>query len=331
MIARAFDESGVSASILPWKLHSGNPLDLLRSQLSKAYVARRDADYLNANAVELEREVMGKKPEYVLVMNGGIVTEETRRFCDRSGTKLVLWAYDNIARFRWVADHARDYDMAYTYEPQDVKPLAELTPTKYLPLAYDPEAYRRLEGSDRKETDLCFVGSVAEVRPERRQLLGGITRELSGLRIEIWSDTKHWYSPFKYQQILAIRSGRNLDLRLQTADHSEINELYNRSKICLNIHHPQSRGAVNPRSFEILGSGGLLLTDREMQGIELLEEGRDYACYSSLDDLLTKVKAFVADSEKRKKIAESGHSIAERAHTYKARASAILSDLQTVS
>jgi len=329
MIARAFDECGVRSSTLSWQLHSGNPLDLLRSQLSKGYVARRDDDYLRANAAALEREVMGKKPDNVLVMNGGIVTEATRRYCDKSGTKLVLWAYDNIDRFRWIAEHARDYDMAYTYEPQDVKPLSELTPTKYLPLAYDPEVYRRLPGSDQKETDLCFVGSVAEVRPERRRLLGGIARGLPELRIEIWSDTKHWYSPFKYQQILAIRSGRNLDFRLRTAEHSEINELYNRSKICLNIHHPQSRGAVNPRSFEILGSGGLLLTDRKMDGVELLEEGRDYVCYSSLDDVLTKVNAFVADGERRMEIAESGHSIAERAHTYKARASTILDDLRT--
>jgi spore maturation protein CgeB len=84
--------------------------------------------------------------------------------------------------------------------------------------------------------------------------------------------------------------------------------------------------AVNPRTFEILGSGGLLLTDRRLDDIEGFEEGEGYIHYSNEAELLLMLRDALEDEQKAAYIADIGHSEA-RAHTFEHRARRILGDL----
>lgn len=120
----------------------------------------------------------------------------------------------------------------------------------------------------------------------------------------------------------------NIDLTRRTLDHTEINGIYASSKVCLNVHHPQSIGALNPRSFEILGSGGLLLTDRDMDGLDGIENGKAYLQYSSREDLVDKLRHALEDDGRRRSVAENGHLAVVNAHTFKHRAKSMLSDLR---
>jgi spore maturation protein CgeB len=124
-----------------------------------------------------------------------------------------------------------------------------------------------------------------------------------------------------------LRLGRpNLEINARTVTHEEINRIYVGSKVCLNIHMGQSIGAPNPRNFEILGSGGTLLTDRDLSVLEGYESGKGFVRYTDRTSMRERAKELTEDEELRKKVAEAGHSIAASRHTYVHRAKRILED-----
>lgn len=85
---------------------------------------------------------------------------------------------------------------------------------------------------------------------------------------------------------------------------------------------------MNPHTFEILGSGGFLLTDRTLDGVHGFESGTDYWLYLDTESLIQSIREFPADGDKRERIANHGHEKTKRHHTYAARASKILKDLR---
>ena len=63
-----------------------------------------------------------------------------------------------------------------------------------------------------------------------------------------------------------------------------LNKLYNMAKVCINIHRDNSRRchtALNLRTFEILGSSQILVSDRVVGIDELFEVGKEViVCYN---------------------------------------------------
>ena len=83
----------------------------------------------------------------------------------------------------------------------------------------------------------------------------------------------------------------------------EVNAYYNRSKICLNIHHEQSQEGCNPRFFEIMGTGGFQLVDdnsyvRDKIGSTLIR-------YSDYEDLKSKITYSPYSTQKSGRRAQS--------------------------
>jgi spore maturation protein CgeB len=239
--------------------------------------------------------------------------------------KLVTWACDSVQHYHQIADVAATCDLAYTFEPTDVQELSKLTRAKYLPLAYDPSKYHPINSSKRCGIDIAFVGTLHS--PGRRELLRYVARELPDAEIEVWSDSRNWYSPLRLNDILFTASQRNLHLRRKTLEHASVNQIYNDSRICLNITHPQSIEGVNPRTFEVLGSQGLLVTDKRLDSLEDFVCGRDYVLYASRSNLIDKLSRYLSDEEGGFEIRESGHSKVEKRHTYAHRALTIMNDL----
>ena len=327
-ISAAFQACGVASVPLEWQTHKHNPLEYYKRLLSKKYSERHERNSRRDNSLAFERAIAKVKPDYAIVMNGVALTDAAKEECKKNGTKLVHWAYDSPVRLPWVLEQAKGFDLIYTYEPDDVELFSSLAPTSYLPLGYDDRIYRSASPSQSRDIDLCFVGAIRRIWPKRIELLQEVAGELKRGNVEIWSDTIPYYSPSRFLDLLIIGAGRNLRVRRKEASHEEINSLYNRSKICLNIHHSQSRRALNPRTFEILGSGGFLLTDRTLDGVYGFESGKDCWLYSDTESLIQSVREFLADGDKRERIANHGHEIAKRYHSYVARASKILKDLR---
>lgn len=325
MIASGFEACGVQPSELEWKYPKRSFVQEIMFYSSRKFRLKLDEEQDRANALALEHAVLETSPDYVLVMKAVELTEKTKEHCRETKTKLVMWAYDSATEFPVIARAAPAYDLVYTYEPADLDILAKTCAPKFLPMAFDPNHYHR-KNDRKKSTDICFIGAV-DSHPERQKLIRLIAARFRDRSIDVWTDSIHLYSHRRLNDLFFVGLRRNIRIHRKTIDHDQINDIYNRSRICLNIHHVQSRRAVNPRTFEVLGSGGLLATDRKLDDIEGFEEGEGYIYYSDDTDLIDKLRTAFEDEFRMEFVADIGHS-KERTHTFELRARTILNDLR---
>jgi len=82
---------------------------------------------------------------------------------------------------------------------------------------------------------------------------------------------------------------------------------------------PQRIKQVRLRDFEIPMSGGFYLTEQLEELGEFFELGKEVACYRDGEDLVEKVKYFLANEEEREAISVAGRQRALRDHTWQKR------------
>jgi spore maturation protein CgeB len=328
MIGDAFRACGLRVSALEWKHLRRNLAQEIGFYGSGRYRLRLAHKQDELNTVAIESAMERLSPDIILVMKAAQLSPKTVKTCEAKGVKRILWAYDSAREYPLITKTACDYDRVYTYEPDNVKMLSELCDARYLPMGYDPRLYLPVGGrGSGRDVDISFVGALRDT-PVRKETIRHVALEMPDRTVGVWTDTIHWYSHRRLNDRRFIMGRPNIRLSRRTIDHAEINEIYNRSKVCLNVHHPQSVGALNPRTFEILGSGGLLVTDRRMDGLDGFEDGTGYIFYSSLEDLTEKLRPILENDEARRTTAEKGHQAAFNGHTFEQRAKRMLGELE---
>jgi glycosyltransferase involved in cell wall biosynthesis/Flp pilus assembly protein TadD len=137
---------------------------------------------------------------------------------------------------------------------------------------------------DNKLYDVSFVGQVGRWHPYRRHVLNHLTEQ--GILLKIFK-----------------------------VPHEKAAEIYAQSLINLNI---SLNGDLNLRVFEVLSSGGLLLTDRlgSESGLELLfKDGEHFVYFRDEKDLVDKINYFLRYPNEAKEIAKNGYEEYKRNHT----------------
>ena len=100
--------------------------------------------------------------------------------------------------------------------------------------------------------------------------------------------------------------------------------VYRASKINLNITLKTIRSGIPLRAFEIMGSGGFLLTNYQTDFFDFFEPGVDFAYYDSYEDLMEKVEYYLSHDKEREEIARNGYEKVKKYHNYHVRIGAIL-------
>ena len=342
MIAEAFYELGCEVKISNCPDLSGAVFD--RSKLLLYEKINAITNSLNQSEIKynlfkeiiidynkkLLHEISALQPDALLVLKGDILLPETiKKIRNDSDVIIVIWCYDSALRFSNVLKGGKYYHIVYTYEPTDIHELrAYGIHANSLPMAYDPNSYFKLE-DETVTNDISFVGALYNY-PERKKILEMIISHHRELRLEVWGMARTWYNPFLQYEYKIKRRALGKHIHNYNIPPEEVNKVYNSTKICLNIHHRQSKEGVNPRTFEILGAGGFQLTDYKKILEELFDIGREIECYKNENDLLDKIGYYLENEDERKKIAQRGNEIVMKRHTYKHRAETILSDLETL-
>ena len=104
--------------------------------------------------------------------------------------------------------------------------------------------------------------------------------------------------------------------------------IYKSAKINLNITLRSIKSGIPLRAFDILGSGGFLLTNYQADFDDCYINGEDYVSYENPDDMMTKISYFLEHETERKEIALNGFQKTSEKHTYINRANVII---QTIS
>jgi spore maturation protein CgeB len=256
--------------------------------------------------------VKESKPDVVFLLKGETIFKDALRFVkDTFKPILIQWYPDgpfNVA----VKNATRDsiasiplFDIYYIYAKSLIQPLKDAggRRVEYLPFCFDPEMLVRpdvVSDEDRLRyaTDVVFAGTW---EPMREWWLEKIT----DLPLAIWGNS--WENATT--KSIAERWRGN------AVYGDEISKLFAVSNIHLNFLREQNKDSNNVRTFEIPGFGGFLLTQRSKeQAEELFIEGKEIACFDTVEELRDKIRWYIDHEDERIAIAKAGYERAQREH-----------------
>lgn len=230
-------------------------------------------------------------------------------FVDTIETDIVHWHGTDV--HAPVMEYLSYFDNIFVYEKSDVEYLARAgLAAKYVPLGYNASYESSATNTDSqqdKTLDIVFVGNAHE---PRLTMLTALAREADRCRWRLkivgpFYDTRYFWKKWQFaRKYPAI--ARYLDAR--TISSSEVAELYRSAKICLNINKNGAR-SCNPRTFEILATGGfeLVNTRGDYAG---LTDGEHLATFDSAEELIAQVHYYLLNDTERECIAAAGREYA---------------------
>lgn len=112
---------------------------------------------------------------------------------------------------------------------------------------------------------------------------------------------------------------------------SEMPRVFRASKINLNFTIPNIKSGIPLRIWDVLGSGGFLLTNYQAELPYYFEEGKDLVCFDGIEDLREKVGYYLAHEEERREIARNGYRKVKEKHSYVERICMLLSKIEEIN
>lgn len=109
---------------------------------------------------------------------------------------------------------------------------------------------------------------------------------------------------------------------------SEMPKVFHASKINLNFTIPNIKSGIPLRIWDVLGSGGFLLTNYQAEIPYYFEEGKDLVCFDGIEDLREKVGYYLTHEEERQEIARNGYRKVKEKHNYIERIRAMLAQVE---
>ena len=311
-IKKAFIKAGCETSLFSHKNISTRKLKQ-KNPIKKIWTGLR-LKHLNRS---LRRHFLLFKPDMVLCINASSLFPETCDFLSR-GAITVLWLVDSLERVATNMETIERFKKIFVFEPTDKEVLKE---AEFLPYGFDEEIYSKQKVD--KIYDVSFVGAGHR---ERYEPLNRLSKALEnkGIRFSVFGPFSLFKKepsfiekyPFLYKSLAYNR-------RLLP---EEINRIYNSSWININLHHPQSRKGVNPRTFEIAGSGNFQLVDDKEAIRNFFNQDELITCHD-IDDFTEKIGCFLKEKGLISSIAEKARKRALSQHTFCHRAKEILNSI----
>ncbi|MDE6406915.1 MAG: glycosyltransferase [Lachnospiraceae bacterium] len=154
-----------------------------------------------------------------------------------------------------------------------------------------------------------------------------VNRKLTGLeRLHLLTAVtqRHTLDLFTLDPAFSLPNLRNHG----TADYyTEMPLVFKKSRINLNISLRSIKSGIPLRAFDIMGSGGFLLSNYQEDFLENFTPEVDFVYYESEKDLLQKIDYYLTHEAERTAIAKNGHDKVAAAHTYRDRVREMLARL----
>ena len=271
------------------------------------------------------------RPDLVIVLKGLHIAKADIEQMQRGGAFVVIINHDdffslnpsNVTRVQRAALPAWDY--VFVCREANVGEVREFNPNvEFLWFGYNPEVHYPVPVDPTSEEDRVWRSDVAFVgtwEKERADLI-----EYLAERVD--ADFAIWGSQWE-------KLPSNSVLR----KHLRGNEVYmddqcralGGAKISLGFLRKMNRDLFTTRTFEIPACGGLLLGERTTLHEAIFREGveAEYFDVNDPDEMVAKVKALLADDERRKRIRDAGMLALEQGkHRYQDRVEQVLARVQ---
>ncbi len=152
-----------------------------------------------------------------------------------------------------------------------------------------------------------------------------INRKITGLeRAELLTaiTQKHTLDLFTHDKNFSMP---NLNNHGAVDYYDRMPQIFKQSRINLNITLRSIKSGIPLRAFDIMGSGGFLLSNYQADFFDDFVAGEDFAFYESKEDLLFKIDYYLTHEDERHAVAKCGHDKIASRHTYRHRVREMLS------
>lgn len=292
-------------------------------EVNKCKVLTKQVDIITEDDVEKF------KPDMIIGYDYSFLMEENcKKIIQKSNCKNLVFYFADEPKGKFaLGDRNYLYDELKNINPTvfiwDKDFLNDFENSFYLPLAVDPSKY--LTEFSGYKYDITFVGRP--LSEYRQKILCDLIKVFKN-KLAIFSYEKHFL-----QSIEDIKSKNLLDeadLEIYSKSwkgfiktEKELAKIYNSSKINLNITI-QGKSSINYRVYEVLASGGFLLTDEKEDLKKYFKISKHLETYKDTTDLIDKINFYLNNLNIAQKIAQLGRFECIESNNFSARAKSIM-------
>jgi spore maturation protein CgeB len=218
-----------------------------------------------------------------------------------SKTTLIFFSEDDImARHNsshWFKLGLHNYDFVFTTKKFNINELksiganqVQLISDSYCEEIHHPHNLTNKE----KEFYSSDVSAIGAFEQNRYEALLYVAQ--NGIKVKVWGGGWEGH----------INKHPNLDIQMKYLYNEEYSKAISGSKINLNFLRKMNRDTITSRSIEIPACKGFMLAERTDRQKEIFIEGVEADYFSSDEELLKKIKFYLANDAKRIKVADNG-------------------------
>lgn len=254
---------------------------------------------------ELDKVYRQHQPDLFLGIRGTVFGHKLMQTmnCPKIG-----WWIESENRFPLALEDARYFDQYFCMSETGVEQLRSsgCPNTGYLGHAVDTNSFFKMPQAN-KRIDLCFVGNHCAKRQAIVEAALNVTKNvvIYGANWEKNNSNK--------PEVLAALKGRYIS-------GNALNELYNQSKVVLNVTswdgQAELRSGMNMRLVEVPATGSLLMTDEIRELSDYFDPENHLVVYRDTADFKAKLKLILEDDCKREQIAKAGFDHVRSNYTY---------------
>jgi len=279
-----------------WKLSKRPPLNIIR--------------LLNHAVIQ---EVRRFKPNFTIYMKADYILPETLMETRKFAPNL---AYMNDDMFNprnqsfTFAEAIKLLDLILTTKSYNVPEFhrAGASLALYIPNAYDPKIHFPAKPSTAEEPyykgDVAFIGTF---RPERADFLARVAAYNGGFKLNVWGGgwdkmkrPVYWHKQLAWRKLSNCLRGKELWC-------ADMGKAFQSNKISLGLLYHANRDLHTSRSLEIPACGGFMLAERTDEHRQLFEEDKESVYFGTFEEMLDKIRYYVAHDGERRRIAAAGY------------------------
>ena len=301
-----------SSFLLPQRRRAHLPMPLASALRALLWGTRLDVWLLQKSLI---RRIMDWQPDVAFFPLGSSVWRSTLVQLKQKGVKLVQWcglpAGTMLERDRINLPY---FDLIF--QPANLadglRAAGATGRIEYIPIGIDPEVHHPVpltaEEQQRYGADVCFIGGLSGRFHAARRAMVEYAIE-NGVNIKVWGGYREH---FVGSPILRVWQG-------QIWGEEQVKALC-AAKIGLNFHVDHHAGeldrGLNLRAFELAACGVFQLLQRVPSVGEFFEEGEEIVCFETKEEMLDKIRYYLAHESERRQIAEAARKRVLREHTW---------------
>ena len=238
--------------------------------------------------------LLQQKTDMILVCKGEFIPPELIKslpyptalwYCEQIGSENAA-DYAALLRRKELEYNATAFDYVFSHDKTNMQVYKNIgcKNVHWLPCAaVNIKIHKKLDIP--KKYDVTFIGNQT---PRRKNILIALEKYFKVFIPNIW-------------------------------DSKKLNEIFNESKIVLNIHLSDLLN-IETRIGEVLGAGSFLLTE-ELPCQDLFTDGEHLVQWrqGDVEDLTKKIQYYLIHEDERERIAEIGHRFAFEHHSFEKR------------